>query len=117
MNLKLYEWTDVDQLQFAYKHSEDEYTYIQFKELKNKEFFDKYSGNVPQLIEDYENDSNVKSIVDDANNWNIETIDFKDISIEDEKEINSTYGLNEQHLTCEDYKKLIIEGFFEQFFL
>lgn len=119
-----YQMTDPDELQFCKVISEGQkFHYIQFKKDKNettKIFFEKYSGNVDEMLSDAENDSLIMSIINNENNWYSEEIDVYDIREDDVQDIIDTYGLREggnEKLTDNELNQLICEGYFEQYLL
>lgn len=119
-----YQVTDVDELQFC-KVIEDgkKYHYFQFKKDKNettKIFFEKYCGDIEQMLIDAENDSLIMSIINNDNNWYSEEIDVDLIDDLDKEDIISMYGLREggnEKLTDNELNQLICEGYFEQYLL
>ena len=119
-----YEITDVDNLQFCKVISEGQkFHYLQFKKDKNettKIFFEKYSGNVDEMLIDAENDSLIMSIINNDNNWYSEEIDVYLLSEDDVQEIIDTYGLRSggnEKLSENELNQLICEGYFEQYLL
>lgn len=119
-----YQMTDPDELQFCKVISEGQkFHYIQFNKDRNSTtmaFFEKYSGNVDEMLSDATNDDIIMSIINDDKNWYSEEIDVYDISEDDVQDIIDTYGLREggnEKLTDNELNQLICEGYFEQYLL
>lgn len=100
--------TDPDELQFAYRKSEDEFTFLQIKTNtdESKYLYNKYKGNPDELLKNA-----IFGSIFDTEIWFIEHINFNEISDEEKKIISSTYE-------CElDNKLIICEGYFEGLYL
>lgn len=98
------QWTDPDELQFCEKITDNCYHYIQVDRAtkEGEDIYNKYGGNVPQLIEDKIelNENNTFDLFVDIDDYDDDTIG----------DVISSYGID---VNSSEAKQLICEGIFE----
>lgn len=117
--------TDPDNLQFCLKISDQEFWYCEPNGYNEKlmpdsdsrelELFEKYMGDPKKLLEDVQNDEEVKALINNRQLWLTGSSEMSDFTQEEQIELLDDYGYTWDDFNSDaERNQIICENFFEQ---